>query len=298
MFSGFQRSHSLGRAPRFLASDGIALTKHTPLIDLRWPTLAVCMLLPGCPLTDNYFIDGASAGSGQALPKGGASELDTAGASSAASGPDASPDATCSDRSGAGGMDANYISPDAGRSDAGSNEIGGDSPGGAGASPSVGGAGGSAGAPAAGSGAAGTPSNLPDPACGEGVVKGTACSVASAQFCYKSCGPDNVGYKRETCVGGAYDELQSGCTFPAVQDYSCYELPASLPAECPSGVPRGGRPCQIAECKPCFGGSIVAPQYQDSTGAQKPGYCVCSELRTWTCGSIGSWPCPDGQGCY
>jgi hypothetical protein len=242
---------------------------------------------------------------------GGGSELSLAGTStSAGRRPDACRDAHCGESSGgnSGSGDAGSGSTDAGNGeDAGSTDDAGSSNAGAGAGASAGGAGGSAGTggtggdalsggTAGGAGVAGTPSNLPQPACKDGVAKGSPCSSANAQACYKSCGPDNIGYKRETCVNGAYDELQSGCTFPSGQDYTCYKVPPNLPAACPSGIPRGGNACQVAECTVCFGGNVQAPQYQDSTGAQKPGYCVCSEAGIWTCGSIGSWPCP-GQGC-
>jgi len=288
------------------------LINSTRPFELRWSTwatLALCTLLPGCPLTDNYFIQGASAGAGQLVTSGGGSELSVAGTSATAgSRPDAGGDAQCGEPSGGNGSSSSSSSDaGSGSTDAGSTDDAGSSTddagsAGAGAGASAGGAGGTAGTAGTGgdaltgAGSAGMSSNLPQPACKDGVTKGSPCSAASAQSCYKSCGPDNVGYKRETCVNGAYDELQSGCTFPPGQDYTCYKVPPSLPGACPSGIPRGGSACQVVECTVCFGGSVQAPQYQDSTGAQKPGYCVCSEAGVWTCGSIGSWPCP-GQGC-
>jgi len=301
----------------------LRLTHSTQRIELRWPTLAtlaLCTLLPGCPMTDNYFIDRSSAGAAQMMTNGGASELNTSGASSIAGGPEAggsmaggaevhpAPGCTepvCTDPSG-GGTDAGAGSPDAGSgSDAGSSDAGGASAGtgGAGGSGGLTNGGGSnggnsnGGSSIGGAGTAGGPT-LPQPACDDGVSKGDACTGSSLQFCYKGCGPDNVGYKPLACQSGMYDETQSGCTFPAAHDYSCYKVPPSLPTECPSGTPRGGRACQLTTCTVCFGGSVWNPQYQDSTGMTKQGYCVCSEAGVWTCGSSnGSWPCPGNVGC-
>lgn len=292
----------LGVSASLGASDDTSVTQYTQFIKLRWPTLAtlaLCTLLPGCPLTDNYFTQSSYAGSGPVAPSAGSSGLSAAGASATA-GLDAGSYASyCGDPSGGSSTDAGSPSSDAGST---ATEAGSTS-GGAGGS-GAGGTGGNGGSlttagTAAGGAAeiAGSP-NLPDPACKDGVVKGSACTPASAQFCYKSCGPDNVGYKSETCQNGAYVEQSvPACTFPPAQDYACYKLPVSLPEACPLGVPRGGRPCQIAGCTVCFGGSVLAPQYQDSTGAQKPGFCVCADSGVWTCASTTSWPCPDGQGC-
>jgi hypothetical protein len=139
---------------------------------------------------------------------------------------------------------------------------------------------------------------LPSPTCPEGVSKGSPCS-AGLPTCYKSCGPNNLGYKLETCVAsGMYDELKEGCDFPVGPDYSCYKVPLSLPPGCPvATVPRAGQACQVASCISCFGGSASYPQYQDSTGMQKTGLCVCTDGGSWTCASSPSWPCPKGEGC-
>ncbi|MEI9938210.1 MAG: hypothetical protein WDO69_13400 [Pseudomonadota bacterium] len=266
------------------------MTKYPQLIKLRWPTLATLafsVLLPGCPLTDNYFTQSSDAGSGPAAA--GASGLSGAD-SSATAGLGAGSCASCGDPSGGSGIDAGSASMDAGSTGTDAGGTGGGAPDGNGGSATGGGS-------AGGGETAGSPSNLPEPACNDGVVKGSTCTAASSQFCYKSCGPDNLGFKSETCQNGAYVEQSvPGCSFPAAQDYSCYKLPSRLPSECPTGVPRGGRPCQISSCTVCFGGAATAPQYQDSTGVQKPGFCVCAGA-VWTCASTTSWPCPDGQGC-
>lgn len=224
----------------------------------------------------------AQSGTGNSASIGGRPGASSGGTSSAGT----------STAAGSGSTSAGSVSTDAGTTgDAGSTEAGGPSGG-------LGGTGGSAGqetsagGPSGGAGIAGNSSYMPDPACKAGVAKGSACTPASPQLCYKGCGPDNVGYKPLTCQSGVYDEPQEGCTFPSQQDYSCYKLPTSLPPACPTGVPRGGQPCQVAACTVCFGGGLAAPQYQDSTGMQKQGYCVCSSVGSWTCGSNnGSWPC-------
>ncbi len=143
----------------------------------------------------------------------------------------------------------------------------------------------------------GSGGNQFQPLCDNAVVKGSACGVSSTQSCYRACGPDSIGFKSETCQQGAYVE-QLGCSFPSAADYSCYQIPHSLPAECPSAtVPRAAQACQISQCIVCFGGTVDNPTYEDSTGAPKPGYCVCSDSGAWTCGSVSAWPCPGGAGC-
>ena len=303
----------LGRSARRLRSR---------VAKVRWLVLAtvpVCFLLPGCPLSDNYTIRGASAGSGPLAIAGSASLLSAAGTFSTAgraqAGDAAGDDAAAGVGSGAGSTDGG--GPGAGGtgaagaagngvgSAAGSGGAGSAGAGGTGASAGMGGtAAGAGGATNGGSssggaaGVAGSSSTLPSPACADGVSKGSSCT-AGLPSCYKSCGPNNLGYKRETCVGGVYDELMDGCTFPAGQDYSCYKVAPSLPAECPvATVPRAGRLCQIASCIVCFGGNALAPQYQDSNGMQKEGYCVCSDAGSWTCASSpSSWPCKAGPSC-
>ena len=264
-------------------------------------------------MTDNYFIDSSSAGAAAMVPSGGAPELNASGApsvpvagdagGSTGGGPELHPDHMNLPPVGGGGTDASTGMPDAGSNDAGSGDAGSPSSGsggsgGSGGSATSGGTSSSGGSANGGASTAGGSSNLPQPACEEGVSKGDPCGPNSAALCYKGCGPDNVGYKPLSCQGGTYQETQSGCTFPTPHDYSCYSVPPSLPAVCPAGVPRGGRACQIATCIVCFGGSSFSPQYQDSTGTQKEGYCVCSEAGAWTCGTRPeAWPCP-GAGCH
>ena len=314
------------RTLRPLGSSWLRLrSRGTKFRGLVLGTVALCALLPGCPLTDPYSIQALSAGSGSLVMSGGASELNVAGTLAAAGyleagGVAASGDSAGADSADSGGTGAGGTSTETGR---GGRSAGGRSEGGtggrgmsaggmssggtgtAGRGAGAGGRTGSAGNATSGgtaiggvTGTAGGPS-LPQPVCMEGVVKGSPCTAASPSPCYKSCGPNNLGFKPETCVAGAYDELQLKCTFPTAQDYSCYKIPLALPEQCPPAtVPRAGRLCQIPSCIPCFGGNALAPQYQDSTGAQKEGYCVCSEIGSWTCASTPSWPCPDGDGCH
>jgi hypothetical protein len=152
------------------------------------------------------------------------------------------------------------------------------------------------GATAGGAGNGGSANDAYQPRCGEDVGKGDPCSPSSVQLCYKTCGPNSIGFKSETCQQGAYVE-QSGCTFPDENDYSCYAIPASKPATCPAGTPRAAEDCGVAECTLCFGGGLANPTYQDSSGTQKEGYCVCTDAGEWTCASVPSWPCPGGDGC-
>ena len=158
--------------------------------------------------------------------------------------------------------------------------------------------GGSSGAGGAGGGGTFSPlcSGLTTMAGGE-PTKGGVCAPADSQLCYKTCGPQSIGFKSETCTGGLYVE-QSGCDFPANADYACYKIPMPVSATCPAAVPQASQACDVAECTPCNVGGL----YADSGGAQKEGYCVCPKAgsagtRKWTCASSTAWPCPAGKGC-
>src|SRR6478609_611108 len=208
------------------------LTKPTAFIELRWTTFATltlcALLLPGCPVTDNYFIDLASGGSAPIATTGGAADVGTSGASSDAGGVEAGgskagapplhPDHM--DTVGGGGTDPGTGLPDAGSADVGGNDAGGSSWGGGGSGGSAGlmGVGGKSsggssnggsstgGSSSGGANAAGGPSIVPQPACDDGVNNHDACGLGSLQLCYKGCGPDGVGYKQLACQGGMYQE--------------------------------------------------------------------------------------------
>lgn len=141
-----------------------------------------------------------------------------------------------------------------------------------------------------------TAANQYSPSCAASVAKDEPCYGSSGAVCYKTCGPSGIGFKSETCQGGVYVE-QSTCSFPTGVDYSCYDLPSSLPNACPYGMPQASQACQVPQCTVCFGGTLAVPTYRDSTGSQKNGYCVCTSTGTWTCASTSSWPCPGSGGC-
>lgn len=138
-------------------------------------------------------------------------------------------------------------------------------------------------------------SDVPPTAAGA-PTKGGACSASDPQLCYKTCGPQSVGFKSETCTNGSYAE-QTGCSFPDA-DYACFKIPAAIDAKCPSTPPQATMPCDVPMCVPCNAGG----NYLDSSGASKEGYCVCpaagdSGMRKWSCASTTAWPCPNGKGC-
>ena len=137
-------------------------------------------------------------------------------------------------------------------------------------------------------------------AAGAAPTKSGACTSADPQLCYKTCGPQSLGFKSETCTTGAYAE-QSGCSFPA-GDYSCYKLPDTADASCPTTAPQATTACSVAACVVC-GGTATAQTtgYLDSSGSAKAGFCVCpasaSGNSKWSCASTTAWPCPSGSGC-
>ncbi len=170
-----------------------------------------------------------------------------------------------------------------------------------------------AGNPAGGASAAGGSTTTSAPSTGTGTFsplcqglvtaggdvpgKGVTCTDADPQLCYKTCGPSSMGFKSETCGGGAYAE-QKGCIFPD-GDYSCYKIPAVISSACPSTIPQASQVCEVPECTPCN----LDGNYNDSSGNSKAGYCVCPKPKTeggtskWTCASKDAWPCPAGSGC-
>jgi hypothetical protein len=161
---------------------------------------------------------------------------------------------------------------------------------------------------AAGGGGAGGSSGDFSPLCsslttegGAAPTKGGACTANDPQQCYKACGPENKGFKSETCTSGAYVE-QSGCTFPDA-DYTCYKIPETLDATCPTdAAPQHAQPCTVNDCVVCnYGGATIAEgKYKNTSGEEKVGFCVCiqgTSARKWSCASATAWPCPAGQGC-
>jgi hypothetical protein len=135
-------------------------------------------------------------------------------------------------------------------------------------------------------------------AANESPTKNGICVDGDPQLCYKTCGPQSIGFKSETCTAGVYVE-QSGCSFLPDQDYSCYKIPDAIDPSCPTDTPQASTECSVAQCTLCN----VNGGYLDSKGAAKTGYCVCpapsetTGLSKWSCASTTAWPCPAGQGC-
>jgi hypothetical protein len=133
---------------------------------------------------------------------------------------------------------------------------------------------------------------------GEEILKGTPCTPEDPQLCYRPCGPNQVGWKTETCLAGVYAE--GDCTFPADEDYTCYAIPQVIDASACAleAPPAATAECTAPACLTCnFEGF-----YQDTGSDVKEGYCVCREpdpegIRRWTCASVTAWPCPLNRGC-
>jgi hypothetical protein len=129
-------------------------------------------------------------------------------------------------------------------------------------------------------------------------TKNGICLDTDPQLCYKTCGPESIGFKSETCVAGVYVE-QFGCSFQEDRDYSCYKIPTTIDASCPKTVPQASTVCTVAACTLCN----INGGYFDSSGASKSGYCVCpapsdaTGVSKWSCAMSSAWPCPGGKGC-
>jgi hypothetical protein len=135
-------------------------------------------------------------------------------------------------------------------------------------------------------------------AAGLAPSKNGICNDTDPQLCYKTCGPNSIGFKYENCTAGVYVE-QSGCSFLPDQDYSCYKIPAAIDASCPTDAPTASAICTVSTCTPCN----VNGTYFDTGGNAKTGYCVCpapsatTGVSKWSCASSAAWPCPAGKGC-
>jgi hypothetical protein len=141
-------------------------------------------------------------------------------------------------------------------------------------------------------------SAVPLTAAGVAPTKAGACTATDSQLCYKTCGPASTGYKSETCTAGVYQE-QSGCSFPADVDYSCYKIPTTYDATCPTTTITASTACTVGACITC---SDATGHYYDSTNTSKVGDCTCpaagaSGTSKWSCASSTAWPCPTGKGC-
>ena len=189
---------------------------------------------------------------------------------------------------GCGLLGGQLTAPDAGAPAQGGSGTGGTPSATGGVGPGTGGVPGTGGLP----GAAGAFGGAP--ACAASENKGAACADSDLQVCAKTCGPEHVGTKTETCLGGTYAE--SSCQFSPAADYSCYAIPATPDLACPTTLIQAGGACTIADCIVC-GGTMA---YLDSTGAAKTGYCVCQGAAAnpiWSCAVVSAWPCPGGEDC-
>jgi hypothetical protein len=97
-------------------------------------------------------------------------------------------------------------------------------------------------------------------------------------------------------MSGMYAEM-SGCSFDPSADYSCYKIPTTQSASCPtSAPPQASQSCSgVPMCTVCS----MNGMYLDSGGSPKTGYCVCPSGASpkWTCAANNAWPCPSGNGC-
>jgi hypothetical protein len=196
--------------------------------------------------------------------------------------------------SGCGLFGGQLTNPDAGVPEQGGSSTGGAPAATGGSGPATGGRTGTGGLPGTGGavttgGVGGAP-----PACAASVTKGAACADSDVQACTKTCGPERVGTKTETCQASAY--VEGLCQFDPSANYACYAVPDAPGPGCPTALIQAGSPCTIPDCIVC-GGSTG---YLDSTGAMKTGYCVCQAAATnptWSCALTSAWPCPGGTCC-
>lgn len=261
----------------------------------------------GAPATSG----GAAATSGGAAQTSGGAPATSGGAAATSGGAAATSGGAAATTGGSGGGatatgGSAGASPKGGSGGAGTTggAAGAGTTGGSGGAATTGGTagagttGGSAGAATGGSGGGGTFS----PICGKNMAgvdikKDTECTSTDVQLCYRTCGVETKGFKKEECMGGKYAE--GACQFPA-GDYACYKLPATADASCPTMAamaPQHNQACTVAACTVCGGTSAAQTTgYKDSGGAAKVGYCVCSGSK-WQCASDKEWPCPAGTGC-
>ena len=106
-----------------------------------------------------------------------------------------------------------------------------------------------------------------------------------------------------TSVETVYIEM-SGCLFDPAADYSCYKISTVANAACPAGLPTDSMDCgTVPHCVLCNSlGGLAGGFYNDSRNSTKLGWCVCQPansegLRTWSCESETSWPCPWATSC-
>jgi hypothetical protein len=257
----------------------------------------------GCSSSNNPAYTGvggnaaSTTGGSSAAATGGVGDKTTGGAATATGGVAASTGGAGNSTTGGAG---NSTTGGAGNSTTGG--AGNTTTGGAG-NTTTGGASTSAGGSTSSSILPGLDCSSKTTAAGLSIGSKVACTAADTQLCYKTCGPDNVGYKSETCTAGAY--VESTCAFPATGNYSCFKATVDS-AGCPATAPTHGQPCTITQCTlPCTGTACATcgftTGYMDSSGNPKAGYCVCipgtAGASKWSCASSSAWPCPASAGC-
>jgi hypothetical protein len=145
-----------------------------------------------------------------------------------------------------------------------------------------GGAGGTAGSAGGSAGSAGTGPIGSLPGCTT-ESKGAPCTNQGVA-CKKTCGPQSLGWKSETCNSGMIAEsptCEFECTDTSV-DWGCYSL-AGAPTCNPANIPMASQACTTAPCAPCTGG------YLDTSMASKMGDCICAAGK-WSCTASTQWP--------
>jgi hypothetical protein len=262
------------------------MTQANPFSSLSRTVLVAACLFGALQCGSNHpSVNGTGGGSAT----GGG----TAGGSSGGGGASSGGGAATGGGTGTGG----------GASGGGAAEGGGSGTGGGAAGGGGGGGGTAAGGGSASGGGSGADAGAFSPLCsnvttglGTNPGKGVACTATDPAECWKTCGPQSIGYKSETCTAGAYVE-QTGCTFPPEGNYACYKIPATIDSSCPATTPQASQACTVAACTLCN----VGGQYLDSSAASKTGYCVCvtgdAGTGKWSCASSTAWPCPAGNGC-
>lgn len=150
--------------------------------------------------------------------------------------------------------------------------------------------------------------------CSPAPDDGTACAGNPA--CTKNCGVNisslttSRAQKTCTCSGptGTWScpSTNGACMYPTDIDSTCLRLPATgAPPACPRVNPDGGGTdggtalirsgttnCEVPNSEVCGNlcGSATAGtfSYQDSSGANKVGYCVCI-AGIYQCASVAEW---------
>jgi hypothetical protein len=155
----------------------------------------------------------------------------------------------------------------------------------------------------AGTAGTGGDDSFGQPICSSEVYSAVPCAPDDVQLCYKACGVQLLGSKPYRCEGSLYQQTP-GCSYDPARDYSCYKIPTAANTACPSNIAvQASTASDVPPCMLCNSlQGISGGMFLDSLGAAKTGYCVCTPpdaggIRTWSCATDVSWPCPLGAGC-